>query len=100
MKPLEWTGGKLRFLDQTKLPAEEVWIETDDVYVVDDAIRRLALRGAPLIGIAAAYGAVLAAQRIPRRGILACKTSFRYHTHARAITSDCNQSFLGAESTA
>ncbi len=73
MKPLEWTGGKLRFLDQTKLPAEEVWIETDDVYVVDDAIRRLALRGAPLIGIAAAYGAVLAAQRIPQEESLPVK---------------------------
>ncbi len=67
VKPLEWTGGKLRFLDQTKLPADEVWIETDDVHVVYDAICRLALRGAPLIGIAAAYGVALAAQRVPRR---------------------------------
>lgn len=65
VKPLEWTGGKLRFLDQTKLPAGEVWVETDDVRVVYDAICRLALRGAPLIGIAAAYGVALAAQQCP-----------------------------------
>ncbi len=60
MKPLEWTNGKLRFLDQTKLPLEECICETDDVGVVADAIKRLAIRGAPLIGIAAAYGVALA----------------------------------------
>jgi methylthioribose-1-phosphate isomerase len=63
MKPLEWRNGTLRFLDQTKLPAEEVFIETDDVLVVVDAIKRLALRGAPLIGIAAAYGVALCARK-------------------------------------
>ena len=42
VKPLEWTGGKLRFLDQTKLPAEELWVVTDDVRVVHDAICRRA----------------------------------------------------------
>ena len=61
VKPLEWRNGTLRFLDQTKLPAEEVYIETNDVLVVADAIKRLALRGAPLIGIAAAYGVALCA---------------------------------------
>jgi methylthioribose-1-phosphate isomerase len=65
LKPLEWTGGKLRFLDQTKLPAEEIWIETDDVRIIDDAIRRLAVRGAPQIGIAAAYGVAAAAIHCP-----------------------------------
>ena len=61
LKPLEWRNGTLRFLDQTKLPAEEVYIETNDVQVVADAVKRLALRGAPLIGIAAAYGVALSA---------------------------------------
>jgi methylthioribose-1-phosphate isomerase len=60
MKPLEWTDGKLKFLDQTKLPLEEFFCETDDVAFVADAIKRLAIRGAPLIGIAAAYGVALA----------------------------------------
>jgi methylthioribose-1-phosphate isomerase len=60
MKPLEWTNGRLRFLDQTKLPLEELFCETDDVVVVAEAIKRLVIRGAPLIGIAAAYGVALA----------------------------------------
>ena len=60
MKPLEWINGKLKFLDQTKLPLEEFFCETDDVVFVAEAIKRLAIRGAPLIGIAAAYGVALA----------------------------------------
>jgi methylthioribose-1-phosphate isomerase len=51
-------------LDQTLLPRALLrYIETDDYRVVADAIRRLAVRGAPLIGIAAAYGLALAARR-------------------------------------
>ena len=50
----------LRLLDQTLLPAEERYIETDDWRVVAEAIRRLSVRGAPLIGIAAAHALVLA----------------------------------------
>ena len=60
MKPLEWINGKLKFLDQTRLPLEEFFCETDDVVFVAEAIKRLAIRGAPLIGIAAAYGVALA----------------------------------------
>ena len=60
--PIEWlTEGKVRFLDQTRLPQEEVWLETADYRVIAEAIRRLEVRGAPLIGIAAAYGLALAA---------------------------------------
>ena len=60
-RPIEWLPeGKVRFLDQTRLPAEEVWRTTDDHRVIAEAIRRLEVRGAPLIGIAAAYGLALA----------------------------------------
>ena len=60
--PIEWLPeGKVRFLDQTLLPQEERWLETADYEVIADAIRRLALRGAPLIGVSAAYGLALAA---------------------------------------
>jgi methylthioribose-1-phosphate isomerase len=59
--PIEWqTAGKVRFLDQTRLPQEETWVETDDYRRLAEAIRRLEVRGAPLIGIAAAYGLALA----------------------------------------
>jgi methylthioribose-1-phosphate isomerase len=65
--PVEWCGsagaGFLRILDQTRLPGEIVYIDCRDVQTVWDAIRRLAVRGAPLIGITAAYGCVLGAQR-------------------------------------
>lgn len=60
--PIKWLPeGKVRFLDQTLLPHEEAWIETGDYRAVAEAIRRLQVRGAPLIGIAAAYGLALAA---------------------------------------
>ena len=63
--PIEWLAdGKVRFLDQTRLPQEEVWVETDDYHVVAQAIRELQVRGAPLIGVAAAYGLALAALSI------------------------------------
>lgn len=52
----------LRFLDQTRLPRETIMIDTADYRVVIEAIRSLRLRGAPLIGIAAAYGVTLAAR--------------------------------------
>jgi methylthioribose-1-phosphate isomerase len=60
MKPFEWIDGRIRFLDQTKLPLEEVYCTTDDAALIAEAIQRLAIRGAPLIGIAAAYGVALA----------------------------------------
>ncbi len=64
---IELTSTRLRFLDQTRLPGREVMIETTDYRDVVDAIRRLRLRGAPLIGIAAAYGVVVAARAWLRR---------------------------------
>ncbi|MCX6135542.1 MAG: S-methyl-5-thioribose-1-phosphate isomerase [Ignavibacteriales bacterium] len=63
MRSIEWCNGKVRFLDQSQLPTRESYIETDDEDVVARGIRTLALRGAPLIGIAASYGFVLAFDR-------------------------------------
>jgi len=65
----EWIGdakrGILRLLDQTRLPGDTVFIDCRDALAVNDAIRRLAVRGAPAIGIAGAYGMVVAAQFLP-----------------------------------
>ena len=58
-KPMEWLGDCLRFLDQTLLPAEEKYIETTDYREVATAIKELKVRGAPVIGIAGAYGIAL-----------------------------------------
>lgn len=59
---LEWSAGKLHYLDQTRLPQESVLIETDDYHVVARSIRMLGIRGAPAIGVAAAYGVVMASR--------------------------------------
>ncbi len=63
LAPLQWEKGELWILDQGKLPAHEVWIRCRDDKAVCEAIEELAVRGAPLIGIAAAYGVALAAQQ-------------------------------------
>lgn len=60
--PLKWNEAFFRvdLLDQTKLPAEEIWLEIETPGQMAEAIRQLKVRGAPAIGIAAAYGTVLA----------------------------------------
>ena len=57
--PIEWREDALHLLDQTRLPAEEVWLRCTSAADVAGAIERLAVRGAPAIGVAAAYGVVL-----------------------------------------
>ncbi|MFW6062137.1 MAG: S-methyl-5-thioribose-1-phosphate isomerase, partial [Planctomycetota bacterium] len=51
--------------DQTRLPEETAYLDCRDVPTVWEAIRRLVVRGAPAIGVAAGYGMVLAAQKLP-----------------------------------
>jgi len=63
MKPvptMNWLGDRLRLLDQRELPSAEVYLECSTVADLAVAIKCLAVRGAPAIGIAAAYGAVIA----------------------------------------
>lgn len=64
VRHLQWREESLRFLDQTLLPGEVKFIETSDYRVLCDAIRRLAIRGAPAIGVAAAYALALGARVI------------------------------------
>ncbi|ANX04956.1 S-methyl-5-thioribose-1-phosphate isomerase [Immundisolibacter cernigliae] len=59
---LRWQGGALELLDQRLLPAQQLWLRCASAAEVADAIRDMVVRGAPAIGIAAAYGAVLAAR--------------------------------------
>jgi methylthioribose-1-phosphate isomerase len=61
LTPLEWRNNRLIILDQTRLPREEVYLEIANYSDVAAAIKRLAVRGAPAIGVAAAYGAALGA---------------------------------------
>lgn len=69
MKTLEWRRNELIILDQTKLPAEETYRRCTSWQDVKDAISVLAVRGAPAIGVAAAYGLVLGASELLRRKI-------------------------------
>jgi methylthioribose-1-phosphate isomerase len=63
IRAVQWQGDHLRLLDQRKLPAESAWLQCRTFGEVTDAIKALAVRGAPAIGIAAAWGVVLAAQQ-------------------------------------
>ncbi|MHC4561305.1 MAG: S-methyl-5-thioribose-1-phosphate isomerase [Planctomycetota bacterium] len=68
-KVVEWVGdakrGRLRLLDQTLLPTETAYVDCGDTQAVWESIERLAVRGAPAIGVAAGYGMVVAAQYLP-----------------------------------
>ena len=61
---ISWIGDKVSMIDQTLLPLEESYIETDDFRVVCKAIYNLSIRGAPAIGVAGAYACVLASNSI------------------------------------
>ncbi|HRI75003.1 MAG TPA: hypothetical protein PLB31_11085, partial [Fimbriimonadaceae bacterium] len=63
LRPFEWKSDHLLLLDQRHLPGQELWLQLETVEQVAEAIVDMAVRGAPAIGMAAAYGLVLAAQR-------------------------------------
>jgi methylthioribose-1-phosphate isomerase len=56
-------GPAIALLDQTRLPAQEAIVMCCDVAALEDAIRRLVVRGAPLLGVAGGFGVALAAAR-------------------------------------
>jgi methylthioribose-1-phosphate isomerase len=58
-KTIEWTEDGVRMIDQTKLPASEVYVTCRTYQEVAEAIRSMVIRGAPAIGVAAAMGVAL-----------------------------------------
>lgn len=62
IRAVSWHDGVLQLLDQRLLPAQYVTLRYDDVIQVAEAIREMVVRGAPAIGVTAAYGIVLAAR--------------------------------------
>ena len=70
LRALRWDGRRLSILDQTLLPGREEWLQLCGATDTAAAIRRLAVRGAPLIGIAAAYGLAMEVAREPGLGSL------------------------------
>jgi len=73
---VEWKGDGVRLIDQTKLPDEESYVTCRSAAMVATAIRNMVVRGAPAIGAAAAYGAVLALrEKDPAAGLAAIRGS-------------------------
>jgi len=64
IRPIRWQGDRLSLLDQRKLPFVVEYMDCRDSHAVTQAIRDLVVRGAPAIGIAAAFGVVLAARDV------------------------------------
>ena len=68
IRPITWADGRVRLIDQTRLPQEEVWLELANYKDVIKAIRDMRIRGAPAIGVAGAYAVALAALEIASEG--------------------------------
>ncbi|MBI2678915.1 MAG: S-methyl-5-thioribose-1-phosphate isomerase [Candidatus Koribacter versatilis] len=85
IKTLEWTDGAkpgeaagIRFIDQRKLPVEEVYITCTTYEEVADAIRTMLVRGAPAIGVAAAMGVALGAKSLKTTDAAAFRREFEH----------------------
>jgi methylthioribose-1-phosphate isomerase len=63
LRPIRWKKGVLCLLEQRRLPFKEIWVRCDTVEKVARAIEDMTVRGAPAIGITAAYGVAVAALR-------------------------------------
>jgi methylthioribose-1-phosphate isomerase len=63
LNPIRWKSGTLFLLEQRRLPLEEKWVRCDSAEKVARAIEEMTVRGAPAIGITAAYGVAVAAKR-------------------------------------
>ena len=68
-QPIEWLGSRVKILDQTRLPGEEVYLELSDTQSIASAIKELKVRGAPAIGVIGAYGVALGALGIQTSAI-------------------------------
>jgi methylthioribose-1-phosphate isomerase len=67
LETVSWTGTACRLLDQTKLPTETAYVDITDEKQMWDAIKRLVVRGAPAIGVAAAFGVYLGVRNSSNR---------------------------------
>ncbi len=67
IETIKWVNGRARIIDQTKLPNKLEYIYCRDVETMWQAIKRLSVRGAPAIGVAAAFGVLLGIQKFKGR---------------------------------
>ena len=76
VKTLEWTNEGVRFIDQRKLPTEEVYVTCGTYEEVAEAIRNMTVRGAPAIGVAAAMGVALGVRDSPAAHLAELRREF------------------------
>jgi len=76
IETLEWTDSGVRFIDQRKLPAEETYVTCTSCAQVANAIRKMVVRGAPAIGVAAAMGIALGVQKSRAKTVGELKRDF------------------------
>ena len=86
MEPIEWLDGRIGIIDQSRLPHDEVHLDLTCYEEVAEAIKTLRVRGAPLIGIAAAYGLALCAQTIEAKSTAQFLKELRRIAEALAST--------------
>jgi methylthioribose-1-phosphate isomerase len=67
IETIKWVNGSARIIDQTKLPNKFEYIYCRDVKTMWQAIKCLSVRGAPAIGVAAAFGVLLGIQKFKGR---------------------------------
>ena len=89
---IKFENDSVIFLDQTKLPLEENYVETNDYERIATAIEKLELRGAPLIGIAAAYALTLSVRKnnpskSPKRGDLKDETDSQFYNACERLAA-------------
>lgn len=65
IRPIQWDNGQLKLLDQTRLPLETIILELGHYQGAVDAIKEMRVRGAPAIGVTAAYAVAMAARELP-----------------------------------
>jgi methylthioribose-1-phosphate isomerase len=76
IQTLEWTEGGVRFIDQTKLPTEETYVNCKTYQEVADVIRNMVVRGAPAIGVSAAMGIALGVKNSKAENVSELKREF------------------------
>ncbi|MDI4644779.1 S-methyl-5-thioribose-1-phosphate isomerase [Cohnella hashimotonis] len=81
LEPIRWNEGTLELLDQRLLPEQTVYLNLTTVQEVWEAIRNLAVRGAPAIGISAAFGVVLGVQHFPGPVTAMADEALRHAAH-------------------
>ena len=86
IKTVEWTSEGIRMIDQRLLPAEEKYLLLKSCEEVADAIRKMAVRGAPAIGVSAAMGLALGATQFVGTSVADLQDDFDYHCDMMAAT--------------